>query len=90
MPVDDKESLSPSGGPYIVAAYIPCVNCKYPCVIIEHFDHQPTHEELDHHSFRSTCGHCNTLQTRVGREAFRRTVVEWDLEARSPSAGETT
>lgn len=84
MATTDGELAPKSTGPYIVAAYIPCASCKYPCVVIEHFDHQPTHDELDHHTFSTTCENCTTLQTRVGREAFRRTVIEWDLEAREP------
>jgi hypothetical protein len=78
--------MADSHGPFIVAAYIPCQTCNYPCVIIQRFDHNPSDEELDRHVFHSTCENCRESQTRVGRDAFRRTVVEWSLELRSPQS----
>jgi hypothetical protein len=71
-------------GPYIVAAFIPCTNCNYPCVITTRFEEYPSNEALDRHVFQATCENCGQIQTRVGADAFQRTVVEWGLEIRSP------
>ena len=80
--------MSATQGPFIVAAYIPCQMCNYPCVIVERFDHNPSDDEMDRHAFRSTCDNCGQMQVRVGRDAFRRTVVEWTLELHPPQPGE--
>jgi hypothetical protein len=72
----------------IVAAYIPCQTCNYPCVITQKFDHDPTHDELDRHVFHASCDNCGERQTRVGHEAFKRTIVEWELEIRTPRRDE--
>ncbi len=71
-------------GPYIVAAYIPCQNCSAPCVVTARFAAYPDNDALDRHVFQTTCDDCGQIQTRVGRDAFQRTIVEWTLEARSP------
>ena len=65
--------------PFIVAAYIPCRSCGEPCVVIERFAHNPPDDELDRHSFQASCSNCGEAQSRVGRDAFQRTVVEWKL-----------
>jgi hypothetical protein len=75
-------------GPYIVAAYIPCQNCNYPCVVTARFLEYPTNEVLDRHAFQATCENCSQMQTRVGADAFQRTIVEWTLEIRSPKLEE--
>jgi hypothetical protein len=74
-----------TAGPYIVAAYIPCQNCNYPCVVTARFPHYPTNDELDRHAFQATCENCSQMQTRVGADAFQRTIVEWTLEVRAPN-----
>ena len=43
---------------------------------------------MDRHAFRSTCDNCGQMQVRVGRDAFKRTVVEWTLELHPPRQGE--
>lgn len=80
--------MSDPQGPFIVAAYIPCQTCNYPCVIVERFDHNPSDDEMDRHLFSSTCDNCGEMQVRVGRDAFKRTVVEWTLELHGPPHGE--
>ncbi len=65
--------------PFIVAAYIPCRTCGEACVVIERFEQNPPDDELDRHPFQATCSNCGEAQSRVGRDAFRRTVVEWNL-----------
>ena len=65
--------------PFIVAAYIPCRTCGEACVVIERFAQSPSDDELDRHSFQASCSSCGESQSRVGRDAFRRTVVEWKL-----------
>ena len=79
----------PMNGPFIVAAYIPCQTCNYPCVVTRKFDHNPTDEELDRHAFHAVCDNCGERQTRVGRDAFKRTVVEWSLQIQNPHMEET-
>lgn len=71
-----------------MAAYIPCRTCNYPCVITTKFDHNPTHDELDRHVFHASCDNCGERQTRVGGDAFKRTIVEWALEIRPPNPDE--
>ncbi|MGA3052784.1 MAG: hypothetical protein ABSD63_01115 [Candidatus Korobacteraceae bacterium] len=83
-----KARASATKGPFIVAAYVPCQACNYACVIVERFDHNPSNDELDRHAFRSTCDNCGQMQVRVGRDAFRRTIVEWNLEIRAPHSDE--
>ena len=73
-------------GPFIVAAYIPCRTCNYACVMVQRFDHNPSDEELDRDSFTAACDNCGEMQTRVGRDAFQRTIVEWNLLVRAPLA----
>lgn len=73
-----------SQGPYIVAAYIPCQTCNFPCVVTARFPEYPSNEVLDRHVFQATCENCSQMQTRVGADAFQRTVVEWTLEIREP------
>jgi hypothetical protein len=65
--------------PFIVAAYIPCRTCGEACVVLERFAQNPADDELDRHPFQAICGNCGESQSRVGRDAFRRTVVEWKL-----------
>lgn len=83
-----RSIMSARRGPFIVAAYIPCHTCNYPCVITQKFDHDPTHDELDRHVFHASCDNCGERQTRVGRDAFKRTIVEWELEIREPRRDE--
>jgi len=80
--------MSKVHGPFIVAAYIPCQTCNYPCVLTHKFDHNPTDDELDRQVFYASCDNCGERQTRVGRDAFKRTVVEWGLEIRPPHPDE--
>ena len=42
--------MSAPQSPFIVAAYIPCQMCNYPCVIVERFDHNPSEDEIDRHA----------------------------------------
>jgi hypothetical protein len=39
---------------------------------------------MDRHTFNSTCDNCGQMQVRVGRDAFKRTVVEWTLQLQAP------
>jgi hypothetical protein len=47
--------------------------------VLERFAQNPADDELDRHPFQAVCSNCGESQSRVGRDAFRRTVVEWKL-----------
>lgn len=78
--------MATSRPPFIVAAYIPCQTCGDACVVVERFADNPAEEELDRHMFQATCNNCGMTQSRVGRDAFRRTVVEWKLIQAAPGS----
>ncbi len=65
---------------FIVAAYIPCTTCGEACVVVERFAEAPSDDFLDRYPFHATCETCKQTQVRVGRDAFRRTIVEWELQ----------
>jgi hypothetical protein len=80
--------MTQSNAPFIVAAYVPCQTCGYACVLVHRFDHSPTDDELDRQVFRCACESCGETQVRVGRDAFKRTVVEWSLQGRERPGGD--
>jgi len=70
--------------PFIVAAYIPCRTCGEPCVVTERFAENPSDDELDRHPFQAICSNCGESQSRVGKDAFQRTIVKWNLVQTAP------
>lgn len=72
---------------YIVAAYLPCLTCGEPCVVIERFAEPPTDDFLDRYTFQAECNNCHQRQVRVGRDAFQRTIVQWKLALQSAGGG---